>query len=313
MDLSLRPQQRPEHRLHTVTIEEIVSLGNRWDETRPPLENYFSPSRREQFEKEYIHYLNTLLLEVKHGNLDLDLYLVFVLTFQFIAPLLGIPAERELGQFWKILEQKYDMEELDINLHFSTDQYVAPPGTLSSPREEDSFTDDEVAIAEYEHAGYEDEVEGELSGFADKNGRTAVEENEAAEEDETAGKDDGTPDRENGTPNREDRHAPEEGFGGGSSKTIGEKEALSAFRQELDATWKGSREVKSSVQKRLKQDGIRSIMKWQQEKDFPELAEAFGRCVVIPSFFSFRDRKLLDFYRRTTEGITYEVAVPEIV
>lgn len=221
MDLSLRPQQRPEQRLHTVTIEEIVSLGNRWDDTRPPLENYFSPSRREQFEKDYIHYLNTLLLEVKHGNLDLDLYLVFVLTFQFIAPLLGIPAEKELGQFYKILEQRYDVEELDINLHFSME--------------------------------------------------------------------------------------------GDSRKMIGEEEALSAFRQELDATWEGRREVKESVQKRLKQDGIRAIMRWQQEKDFPELAEAFGRSVVIPSFFSFRDRKLLGFYRSTTEGITYEVAVPEML
>lgn len=221
MDLSLRPQQRPEQRLHTVTIEEIVSLGNLWDDTRPPLENYFSPSRREQFEKDYIHYLNTLLLEVKHGNLDLDLYLVFVLTFQFIAPLLGIPVEKELGLFYKTLEQRYDVEELDINLHFSTE--------------------------------------------------------------------------------------------GGSRKMIGEEEALSAFRQELDATWEGRREVKESVQKRLKQDGIRAIMRWQQEQDFPELAEAFGRSVVIPSFFSFRDRKLLGFYRSTTEGITYEVAVPEML
>ncbi|MDF1572905.1 MAG: hypothetical protein P1P82_14955 [Bacteroidales bacterium] len=226
MDLSLRSQQRPEQRLHTVTIEEIVSLGNQRDDTRPPLENYFSPARREQFEKEHIHYLNTLLLEMKHGHLDLDLYLVFVLTFQFIAPLLGIPAEKELGQFYKILEQRYDVDELDINLHFSTDQYVAPPGTISSYREE---------------------------------------------------------------------------------------EALSAFRQELDATWEGRREVKESVQKRLKQDGIRAIMRWQQEKDFPELAEAFGRSVVIPSFFSFRDRKLLGFYRSTTEGITYEVAVPSCI
>jgi cytochrome P450 len=220
MDLSLRPQQRPEHRMHTVTIEEIVSLGDRWDDRRPALEQYFSPTRRTQFEKDYIHYLNTLLLEVKHGNLDLDLYLVFVLTFQFIAPLLGIPVEKELGLFYKILEQRYDVDEMDINLHFST---------------------------------YE-----------------------------------------------------------GSNKMIGEEEALSAFRQELDATWEGRREVKERVQKRLKQDGIRAIMRWQQEKDFPELAEAFGRSVVIPSFFSFRDRKLLGFYQSTTEGITYEVAVPEM-
>jgi hypothetical protein len=255
MDLSLRPQQRPEQRLHTVTIDEIVSLGSRWDDARPPLENYFSPSRREQFEKDYIHYLNTLLLEMKHGNLDLDLYLVFVLTFQFIAPLLGIPAERELVQFCKILEEKYDVEEPDINLHFSTDEYVAPPKTLVHDARE----------ASPGAAGEKEAIPGA-----------------PVEEDRTQG-------------------------------MIGEKEALNAFEQELDETFEGRREVKESVQKRLKQDGIGAIMKWQKEKDFPELAEAFGRSVVIPSFFSFRDRKLLGFYRSTTEGITYEVAVPEIL
>ncbi len=302
MDLSLRPQQRPEQRMHTVTIEEILSLGDRMDDRRPPLEHYFSPTRREQFEKEYIHYLNTLLLEIKHGNLDLERYLVFVLTFQFIAPLLGIPAEREQGQFFKILEQKYDVEELDINLHFSTDEYVAPPGILQSTE-----------------AASPGEEGGDGTGFY--NGQE--EDDHTAETDEVFAterrgqKDKSAPGRDKDGP---------DGSGKGSgmenekddanvfdTQMIREKEALEAFRNELDATWEGRREVKSSVQKRLKQDGIQSIMKWQQEKDFPELAEAFGRSVVIPSFFSFRDRKLLEFYRSTTEGITYEVAVPELL
>ncbi len=52
-------------------------------------------------------------------------------------------------------------------------------------------------------------------------------------------------------------------------------------------------------------------MKWQQLKGIPELAEAFGRSIVIPSFFTFADKKLTSFYRRTTEGINYEVAVPD--
>lgn len=299
MDLSLRPQQRPEQRMHTVTIEEIVSLGNRWDDSRPPLENYFSPSRREQFEKDYIHYLNTLLLDMKHGNLDLDLYLVFVLTFQFIAPLLGIHAERELGQFYRILEQRYDVEEPDINLHFSTDRYVAPPSTIPSPREEDDEDPDTQA--------------GEFSAEEYQGEHTDA----AREQEEGATLDDGEnipgDDGKHAQGNEADDRSGEATGAGPGKETIGEEEALSAFRHELDATWKGRREVKASVQNRLKQDGIRAIMKWQQEKDFPELAEAFGRSVVIPSFFSFRDRKLLDFYRRTTEGITYEVAVPEML
>lgn len=264
MDLSLRPQQLPEQRMHTVTIEEIVLLGDHRSDQRPPLEQYFSPGRREQFEKEYIHYLNTLLLEMKHGNLDLDLYLVFVFTFQFIAPLLGIPVERELRQFYKVLEERYDVEELDFNLHFSTDQYEAPSGILSSPVAPDQEADEEDTGA---YSGDDQEA-----GQVDSSG--------------------------------------EQPDGGQEKEMINEADALSAFQQELDATWKGRREVKESVRKRLKQDGIRSIMKWQQEKNFPELAEAFGRSVVIPSFFSFRDKKLLEFYRSTTEGITYEVAVP---
>lgn len=220
MDLSLKPQQRPEQRMHTVTIEEILRLGDQANKDRPALENYFSPSKRAQFEKDFIHYLNTSLLEMKHGHLDMDLYLVFVLSFQFITPLLEIPAEKELKLFYRLLEQKYDVEKLDVNLHFTADDY---------------------------HKGM-----------------------------------------------------------------VGEEKALSSFREELDESYSGRREVKETVQKRLKQDGIEAIMKWQQEKGLPELAEAFGRCVVLPSFFSFKDKKLLDFYRRSTEGITYEVAVPEL-
>jgi len=206
--------------MHTVTIDQILSLGDRTSKDRPALENYFSPPKRAQFEKDFIHYLNTSLLEVKHGNLDMDLYLVFILSFQFITPLLEIQAEKETGLFYRLLEQKYNVNEPDINLHFTADEY--------------------------------------------------------------------------------DRGM------------IGEKEALETFREELDDSYSGYREVKETVQKRLKQDGIRAIMKWQQQKNLPELAEAFGRSVVIPSFFSFRDKKLLEFYNRTTEGIKYEVAVPEI-
>ena len=302
MDLSLRPQQRPEQRMHTVTIEEIVSLGDRRDERRPPLEHYFSPTRREQFEKDYIHYLNTLLLEIKHGNLDLERYLVFVLTFQFIAPLLGIPAERELGQFYKVLEQKYDVEELDINLHFSTDQYVAPPGILQSS-EADSPGEEEGDRTGSYNGPQDDDHTGETGeGIATARQEQNDKRVPGREKDDQIDSDGGS------EMNNEKDYANDI-----DPKMIREREALEAFRNELDATWEGRREVKSSVQKRLKQDGIQSIMKWQQEKDFPELAEAFGRSVVIPSFFSFRDRKLLAFYRNTTEGITYEVAVPDIL
>jgi len=220
MDLSLRPQQRPEQRMHTVTIEEILSLGDRPDDRRPALEYYFSPTRREQFEKDYIHYLNSSLLDAKHGKLDMDLYLVFVLSFQFTAPLLDIPVEDELQQFLKILRKRYGMENPDINLHFTTNEY-------------------------------------------------------------------------------------DEGM-------VGEEEALETFREELDESYEGRREVKESVQKRLKKDAIDSIMEWQQKKELKELAEAFGRSIVIPAFFDFTDKKLVEFYRKATEGINYEVAVPEI-
>lgn len=267
--------------MHTVTIEQIVLLGDHYSDQRPPLEQYFSPGRREQFEKDYIHYLNTLLLEMKHGNLDLDLYLVFVFTFQFIAPLLRIPVERELRQFYKVLEERYDVEELDFNLHFSTDQYEAPPEILQSPAEPDREAHEQDS--------------GEFS-----------EDDQEEEQAVPSGQEE-----EGGQRNNEEMQNGQVTVDGQGKAMINEAEALSAFQQELDATWKGRREVKESVRSRLKQDGIRSIMKWQQEKDFPELAEAFGRSVVIPSFFSFRDKKLLEFYRSTTEGITYEVAVPE--
>ena len=70
-------------------------------------------------------------------------------------------------------------------------------------------------------------------------------------------------------------------------------------------------EVKESVQKRLKKDAIQSIIDWQREQSIPLLAEAFGRSIVIPSFFSFKDNKLIQFYRANTQGIMYQVALPE--
>ena len=219
MALSLIPQQQPEHRMHTVSIEEVLSLGEKFKKDRPPLEHYFSPTRKDSFVKEYVHYLNSSLLEAKHGYLDLDLYLMFLLSFQFTAPLLEIPSEKEIGLFYRILEQKYKVDELDINLRFTSD----------------------------EHA---------------------------------------------------------EGM-------VGEEEALSAFRQELENSYEGRREVKETVQKRLKQDGIEAIMKWQQEKGIPQLAEAFGRSIVIPSFFSFADKRLVSFYESATDGISYEVSIPD--
>jgi hypothetical protein len=81
------------------------------------------------FIKDYLHYLNTSLLEAKHGRLDLDLYLVFVLSFQFTSPLLEIPVKKELDHFYHILEHHYGVNELDINLHFTIDEPEEGTGT----------------------------------------------------------------------------------------------------------------------------------------------------------------------------------------
>ncbi|MGC9338081.1 MAG: hypothetical protein ACP5EQ_08395 [Candidatus Cloacimonadia bacterium] len=202
----------------TVTLDEILSLTKIHEEEKPQLEQYFSPSKKKQFIKDYRHFLNTCLLEARHGNLDKDLYLVLVLSFQFIAPLLEIPVKKELELFYQVLSERYDIEDPDINLHFSPDEY-----------------------------------EGGM---------------------------------------------------------ISEEEALEIFREELDESYTGRREIKESVQKRLKQDGIKAVMHWQQKKALPELAEAFGRSIVIPEFFSFTDKKLVNFYRSATAGINYEVMVP---
>ncbi len=219
MRFSLEPEPRPEQRLRTLSIDEIISAVSEFPDEKPLLEHYFSPPRKEQFIRSFIHYLNTRLLEAKHGNLDLDLYLVFVLTFQFTAPLLEIHTEKELGKFYRILQKNYQVEEIDINLHFTTDQQ--------------------------------------------------------------------------------------------NEKMISETEALKTYREELKETYEGSREIKENVQKRLKKDAIEAIMEWQRDQDTPALAEAFGRSIVIPAFFSCINRRLMAFYRETTGGITYHVAVPE--
>lgn len=219
MRFSIQPEPRPEHKMRTVTIDEIVNACENDPGSKPPLEHYFSPTKKEAFIKEFLHYLNSGLLDAKHGSLDKDQYLAFVLSFQFTAPLLEIQAEKELGLFFRILQKTYKVEELDMNLHFSMDEY-----------------------------------EGEM---------------------------------------------------------VGEKEALDAFRSEVGDYYGEDREVRESVQGRLKKDAIGAIMEWQREKEIPQLAEAFGRSIVIPSFFSFNDKKMLRFYRQNTDCITYRVAVPE--
>ena len=219
MRFSLQPEQRPEHRLRPVSIDEILSIFSNEAHKKPPLEHYFSPTKREVFIKDYLHFLNSGLLEAKNGKLDLDQYLVFILSFQFTAPLLEIPTVKELGIFYRILQKNYMVEDIDMNLHFSKDQ----------------------------HAG----------------------------------------------------------------GMVSEQEAINTFRDELEDAYHGIREVKESVQKRLNKDAIESIMQWQRDKSITALAEAFGRSIVIPSFFSFMDKKTVKFYRGTSQGITYSVAVPD--
>lgn len=219
MRFSLQPEPRPEQRMRTLSLDELLSICEHDPGEKPQLEHYFSPTKKEQFIKDFLHFLNTGLLDAKHGKLDLDKYLAFILSFQFTAPLLEIPSEKELGIFYRILEKNYQVEDLDLNLHFS----------------------------------------------------------------------------------RESRE----------SGMVSEQEALNAFRDELEDAYNGLREVKEGVQKKLKQDAIESIMLWQKDKSNAALAEAFGRSIVIPSFFSFTDKKTMKFYRAATHGITYRVAVPE--
>jgi len=205
--------------MQTVSIDEVVQACENAPGGKPPLEHYFSPTKRASFIKKFLHYLNTGLLEAKHGQMDAEQYLAFVLSFQFTAPLLEIAAEKELGLFFRILQHTYGVKELDLNLHFGTEDH--------------------------------------------------------------------------------------------ESHMVGEKEALEALRHELEDYFGESRDVKKSVRKRVKKDAIKSILDWQREKSIPTLAEAFGRSIVIPSFFSFRDHKLSQFYRANTVGIMYQVAVPE--
>lgn len=219
MRFSIQPEPRQEQHMRTVTIDEILRTCENVPGSLPTLEHYFSPTKKARFIKDFLHYLNSGLLEAKHGKLHREQYLAFILSFQFTAPLLDIPSEKELGLFYRILQKSYKVEEVDLNLHFSMEQY--------------------------------------------------------------------------------------------EGKMVGEKEALEAFRSEVEDYFGESRELKNSVQKRVKKDAIASIMSWQQERSIPTLAEAFGRTIVIPSFFSFSDKRLIQFYRRNTKGITYLVSVPE--
>ncbi len=69
MRFSIQPEQRPEQRMRTVSIEEVVTACENTQRTRPPLEHYFSPTKKESFVKKFMHYLNTGLLDAKHGEM----------------------------------------------------------------------------------------------------------------------------------------------------------------------------------------------------------------------------------------------------
>ena len=219
MRFSIQPEPRPEQRMRTLSIDEITAALDHDSGDRPMLEHYFSPTKKGEFIKEFLHYINTQLLEAKHGNMEMDRYLVLVFSFQFIAPLLEIPTEKEFGLFYRILQKNYKVEEIDLNLHFGTEEL-------------------------------------------------------------------------------------QEGV-------VGEEEALKSFRHELRDTYEGTREIRERVQKQIKKDAIEAIMAWQHEKTLPRLATAFGRSVIVPAFFSCINRRLTAFYRETTGGVTYQVAVPE--
>jgi hypothetical protein len=219
MRFSLQPEERPEQRMRTLSIEEVLAIIEHEAGDRPLLEHYFSPTKKGRFIKEFLRYINTLLLDAKHGNLDVDRYLVLVLSFQFTAPLLEIPAEKEFGLFYRTLQDRYGVDEIDLNLHFGSDE--------------------------------------KQEGLMD------------------------------------------------------EQEALRTYREELKETYEGNREIKETVQKRVKKDAIEAIMAWQGEKVLPKLATAFGRSVVIPAFFSCLNRRLIAFYKECTGGISYRIAIPE--
>lgn len=223
MGFSLRPEQRPEQkpeqRMQILSIEEILAVLEHEARDRPLLEHYFSPPKKGRFIKDFLHYINTLLLDGKHGNMDSDTYLVLVFSFQFVAPLLEISAEKEFGLFYRILREVYHIDEVDLNLHFGTEDL--PEGVTS------------------------------------------------------------------------------------------EQEALQHYRLELRESYHGSREIKETVQKRIKKDAIEAIMSWQGERSMPGLAKAFGRSVVIPAFFNCTSRRLVSFYKEITGGVTYQVAIPQ--
>ena len=65
MRFSIQPEPRPELRIRTVSIDEVLSLGEKIEGERPQLEHYFSPTKRDAFIKEFLHFLNSGLKGIK--------------------------------------------------------------------------------------------------------------------------------------------------------------------------------------------------------------------------------------------------------
>jgi len=98
---------------------------------------------------------------------------------------------------------------------------------------------------------------------------------------------------------------------------LDEHDALDAYSDDLEENFGKDRNIKESVQDRLRQDGNNAVKLWQNkcksqdEASLAALSEAFGRCVVIPTFFSYKDKKLLNFYHESTKNIKYYIEIPE--
>lgn len=87
--------------------------------------------------------------------------------------------------------------------------------------------------------------------------------------------------------------------------------ALHAYASQLQDAYKAKRSASHAAQAKVKRDGIEAVMTYQRERTLGALAEAFGRSVVVPAFFEYKDKRLVGFYRSVTEGVRYSLCVPE--
>ncbi len=132
MRFSIKPEPRQESYMRTVPIDEILAACKSEYGTKPILEYYFSPTKNETFIQDFLHYLNSSLLDAKHGVILIAIMMIQTASMgQFRGPATGFfEGFNDIGSpvlkgsaLYSEPTQEYRMTGSGENIWFGSDSF----------------------------------------------------------------------------------------------------------------------------------------------------------------------------------------------